>query len=109
MTEQTLAAVVMPLLSGASGTHVLRIEARPWLMGCLRLSLLAVLLFTGCASYNEACRPDQDPRIAYFQRESQIIDEREIDALTKHQLQTTMRLPRRAGPSAPTGPVACRP
>lgn len=45
-------------------------------MGCLRLSLLGVLLFTGCASTG-GLPPDQDPRIAYFQRESQKIDDRE--------------------------------
>lgn len=42
----------------------------------LKRVTLAVLLLTGCTS-TRGLAPGQDPRLAYFQRENQKIDERE--------------------------------
>lgn len=69
-------------------------------MGCLRLSLLGVLLLTGCAS-TRGLPADQDPRIAYFQRESQKIDDRESRCTSEASASSDHEIaPMTASPSA---------
>ncbi len=51
-------------------------------MDCLRLILLAVLLLTGCAS-TRGLRPDHEQRMAFFQRESQKINESEAQRISE--------------------------
>jgi len=69
-------------------------------MGCLRLSLLGVLLLTGCAS-TRGLPSDHDPRIAYFQRESQKIDNRESRCTSEASASSDHEIaPMTASPSA---------
>lgn len=70
------------------------------LVGCLRLSLLGVLLLTGCASTRDL-PPDQDPRNAYFQRESEKIDDRESRCTSEASASSDHEIaPMTASPSA---------
>jgi hypothetical protein len=51
-------------------------------MNCRRLALLTLLLLAGCTS-TRGLPSGQDPRIAYFQRESQKIDGRESRCISE--------------------------